>query len=178
VSTPEEETTAEGESSPARTVTEHLPSVTGVVVGDDCSRNAHVAVQYAVDEAVRRGTDLHIVRSWTLTSAPRPSTWAVGYMPSLVEWESAVLAELEEEWASLRERVPALHLRPVHRSPKDVLIDASDTADVVVIGARGRGGRVMDFVLGSVTDAVLKNALCPVVVIPQRQVPQGKPARG
>jgi nucleotide-binding universal stress UspA family protein len=43
-----------------------------------------------------------------------------------------------------------------------------------VIGARGRGGRVRDWVLGSVTDAVLKNALCPVVVIPQRQVPEAK----
>jgi nucleotide-binding universal stress UspA family protein len=170
VSTPDEETTVDGAGSQAATVTEHLPSVTGVVVGDDCSRNAHVAVQYAVEEAVRRGSDLHIVRSWTLTSAPRPSTWEVGYMPSLLEWESAVLEELEDEWGSLSERVPALHLRPVHRSPKDVLIDASDTADLVVIGARGRGGRVRDFVLGSVTDAVLKNALCPVVVIPQRQV--------
>ena len=174
MSTPQEQTSVEAERSPAATVTEQLPSVTGVVVGDDCSRNAHVAVRYAVEEAIRRRADLHIVRSWNLTSAPRPSSWAVGYMPSLLEWESAVLAELESEWGSLRSRVPALHLRPVHRSPKDVLIDASDTADLLVIGARGRGGRVRDWVLGSVTDAVLKNALCPVVVIPQRQVPEAK----
>jgi nucleotide-binding universal stress UspA family protein len=91
-------------------------------------------------------------------------------MPSMVEWEAAVLAELERQWDYLRERVPALYLRPVHRSPKDVLIDASDTASIIVIGARGRG-RVADWVLGSVAQAVLKHSLCPVVVIPQRQVP-------
>jgi nucleotide-binding universal stress UspA family protein len=159
----------DGEAAPKRTVAEHLPSVRGVVVGDDCSKNAHVAVRYAVEEALRRGCDLHVVRSWNLTSAPRPATWAVGYMPSMVEWEDAVLDELEQEWGSLRERLPGLHLRPVHRSPKEVLVDASDTADVIVIGARGRGGRVADWVLGSVADAVLKHSLCPVVVIPQRQ---------
>ena len=169
MSTSDQETAVDGDESP-RMVTEHLPEVHGVVVGDDCSHNASVAVEYAADEAVRRGCDLHVVRSWSIRSAPRPSEWAMGYTPSMVEWEVAVCAELERQWGYLRERVPALHLRPVHRSPKDVLIDASDTADIIVIGARGRG-RVADWVLGSVAQAVLKHSLCPVVVIPQRQVP-------
>lgn len=170
MSTPDQETTADARVAPKRAVTEQLPSVRGVVVGDDCSRNAHVAVEYAVGEAVRRGCDLHVVRSWNLTSAPRPSGWAVGYMPSMLEWEAAVLEQLEAEWSHLRDQVPALYLRPVHRSPKEVLVDASDTADIIVLGARGRG-RVADWVLGSVADAVLKHSLCPVVVIPQRHVP-------
>ena len=167
----EQQTSVDGDDSPQRSVTERLPSIQGVVVGDDCSRNASVAVEYAVDEAIRRGCDLHVVRSWNLTTAPRPSGWSVGYMPSMLEWEAAVLADLERTWGYLRERLPSsLYLLPVHRSPKEVLVDASDSADVLVIGARGRG-RVKDWVLGSVADAVLKHALCPVVVIPQRQVP-------
>lgn len=173
MSIPEQERTAAEDESPKRLVTEHLPEVHGVVVGDDCSRNARVAVDYAVDEAVRRGCELNVVRSWNLTSAPRPSGWAMGYMPSMLEWEAAVLEDLERTWGHLRDKVPALHLRPVHRSPRDVLIDASDTADIIVIGARGRG-RVKDWVLGSVADAVLKHSLCPVVLIPQRQVPAQK----
>lgn len=170
------DTNADGDDSPKRSVTERLPALRGVVVGDDCSRNASVAVEYAVDEAIRRSCDLHVVRSWNLTSAPRPSAWRMGYMPSLPEWEAAVLEDLERTWGYLRERLPSsLDLRPVHRSPKEVLVDASNSADVLVIGARGRG-RVKDWVLGSVADTVLKHALCPVVVIPQRQVPAARTA--
>lgn len=167
MSTPDQQPSATGEQAPRATVTEHLPEVRGVVVGDDCSRDARKAVEYAAQEAVRRGCDLHVVRSWNLTSAPRPASWEMGYMPSLVEWEEAVMQDLESTWSDLRDRVPSLHLHPVHRSPKEVLLDASDTADVLVLGARGRG-RVAEFVLGSVADEVVRRSLCPVVVVPFR----------
>jgi len=168
VSTPEQPPISLAEPAPRTTVIEDLPAVRGVVVGDDCSRNARQAVDYAAQEAVRRGCDLHVVRSWTLTSAPRPSSWEVGYMPSMLEWEAAVLEDLERTWAGLSSVVAELHLHAVHRSPEDVLVDASDTADVLVIGARGRG-RVVDFVLGSVADEVVRRTLCPVVVIPHKR---------
>jgi nucleotide-binding universal stress UspA family protein len=163
VTTPEEATN--GDESPAATVTEHLPPLSGVVVGDDCSRNAHRAVAVAAEEAKRRNSPLHVVRSWSLTTAPRPATWEMGYMPSLAEWEQAVRDALEKEWGHLREEIPDLQLHPVHRSPKEVLVEASEHADVVVVGARGRG-RMAGLVLGSVSDEVVRKTRCPVIVVP------------
>lgn len=62
---------------------------------------------------------------------------------------------------------------PTRRATRDVeigaarhaLAAASDTADLVVLGARGRGG-VTGAILGSVTTWMLHDATCPVVVVP------------
>jgi nucleotide-binding universal stress UspA family protein len=45
-----------------------------------------------------------------------------------------------------------------------VLIDLSDGADALVIGARGQGGFV-GLLLGSVSQHVATNATCTVVVV-------------
>src|SRR5690625_7877783 len=44
----------------------------GVLVGDDGSHAAFEAMRYAAAEAARRGTDLHVLRAWTIPTAVRP----------------------------------------------------------------------------------------------------------
>lgn len=51
--------------------------------------------------------------------------------------------------------------------PADALVQASASADLVVMGTRGRGG-FRGLVLGSVSQAVLVDAVCPVMVVPNR----------
>jgi nucleotide-binding universal stress UspA family protein len=45
-----------------------------------------------------------------------------------------------------------------------VLLDASDTADLLVVGSRGHGG-FTEALLGSVSQHCVHHAHCPVVVI-------------
>lgn len=49
-------------------------------------------------------------------------------------------------------------------NPATALIDQSVGAELLVVGARGRGG-FTHLVLGSVASAALHHAACPVVVI-------------
>jgi nucleotide-binding universal stress UspA family protein len=62
----------------------------GVLVGHDGSACAQEALHWAAALARRAGYDLHVLRAWDLVSAPRPSTWAPGYVPPLHDWEAAV----------------------------------------------------------------------------------------
>lgn len=150
-------------------VVEHLSSTSGitggVVVGDDGSPDSATAVLWAAQDAARRGCPLHIIRGWSISSAPRPPTRSIGYAPSLSEYEDAVRARMEEQWGSLRDQVPELNLQPVHEQPAEALIEASDSADLVVVGASGRG-RVARIVVGEVAKDVVRQARCPVVVVP------------
>lgn len=58
--------------------------------------------------------------------------------------------------------------------PVDVILQRSAGADLVVIGAHGRSG-VERLVLGSVTERVIRRALCPVLTVPSRH-PESVPS--
>ena len=58
-----------------------------------------------------------------------------------------------------------VHWRFFDASPADALSDATRSADVVVVGTRGRGG-FAGLLLGSVSQAVLNRAVTPVLVVP------------
>jgi len=145
-----------------------LDGLTGaVVVGDDGSADAGVAVRWARDDARRRGLPLVVIRAWSLTSAPRPATFEPGYVPSEEEFAAAVRAEL---LADLHETLgvdAGVELRPtpVHESAREALTAASAVAAVVVIASRGRG--VAKALLGSTSEHVVREARGPVVVIPR-----------
>lgn len=53
--------------------------------------------------------------------------------------------------------------------PEDVIVERarSEGADVIVMSTRGEGG-ITRALLGSVTDAVVRRAPCPVLVVPAR----------
>ena len=64
-----------------------------------------------------------------------------------------------------RERVPA-HARLLWGDAGIALVHASGTLDLLVVGSRGRGP-LRRALLGSVSDRVLREARCPVVVLPR-----------
>lgn len=137
----------------------------GVVVGDDGSAGAATAVRFALEEAARRNTTLHVVRAWAIASAVRPAGLAINVTPSLLELEEATLAAERERVASLIGDAPGVPVEVhVAYSPSaQALIKASETADIVVVGARGKGGFV-GLVLGSVAEQVVAHAHGPVIV--------------
>ncbi|MDP5181985.1 universal stress protein [Blastococcus sp. BMG 814] len=137
----------------------------GVVVGHDGSKCAQEALRWAGRLARRADVELHVVRAWSMTSAPQPATWEPGYVPPLADWEQAVRDELAAH-------VVAAGLDPacrvtthvVHRAPVPGLLAAAEGASLLVVGARGRGG-FAGLLLGSVSDQLVHHAACPVTVV-------------
>lgn len=134
-----------------------------VLVGVDGSESAGYAVRLAANEAVRRDADLVLVHVRT------PERGAVA-PDAAAEATAAGQAESVELLAGAAARIRADHpvLSVVERpvvaaSPEQALIEASGEAALVVVGSRGRGG-FAGLLLGSVSQALVQHAHCPVLV--------------
>jgi nucleotide-binding universal stress UspA family protein len=138
----------------------------GVVVGHDGSGCAQEAVQWAARLAERAHWPLHVVRAWRIATAPQPASWAPGFVPPISDYEQAVQADLESDVADVlgAERARSVTCHVVHAPPVRALIQAAEGADLLVVGARGRGG-FAGLLLGSVSDQVAHHAPCPVTVV-------------
>ncbi|HEU5393571.1 MAG TPA: universal stress protein [Candidatus Methylomirabilis sp.] len=81
------------------------------------------------------------------------------------ERRAEVETALQKAAAGLRDRVGAVELAiPVGRPGEQIVREATEFgADLVVVGARGLGG-VKRFLLGSVSEEVLRAARCPVLI--------------
>jgi nucleotide-binding universal stress UspA family protein len=137
----------------------------GIVVGHDGSKCAQEALQWTGRLALRADLDLHVVRAWSMTTAPKPSSWSAGYVPPLVDWEKAALDELTAHVAAagLDPKV-RVTCHVVHKAPVQALMAAAEGANLLVVGARGRGG-FAGLLLGSVSDQLVHHAPCPVTVV-------------
>ena len=138
----------------------------GILVGDDGAQPSSQAVRWAADLSCRLGVGLHVVRTWALSSAPRPSTWGVGYVPPLRDFEGAVLEQLRADVAALDLRTDAeVTCHVLHGAAGRRLVESSEGAEMLVVGSRGIGG-FRGLVIGSTAGQVIGHAHCPVVVVP------------
>ena len=137
----------------------------GVVVGDDGSEEAAAALLWAADAARQRRRALHVVRAWTMRTAVRPKGWTPGYVPSMEEFAQACRESVQRDVGAALEQWEGLEMQAhaVHGDPAKVLLAASQEAEMLVVGWRGRGLR--DRLLGSVAETVTRNAACTVVVV-------------
>ncbi|GAA1830824.1 universal stress protein [Actinomadura chokoriensis] len=78
--------------------------------------------------------------------------------------------ELSESLAGYRERYPDVVVDWLisDRTPAQALVEASENAALVVVGARRRRAPLAGMVLGRINHTVLHHARCPVVVVPDR----------
>jgi nucleotide-binding universal stress UspA family protein len=150
---------------------EFEPSIgDGVVAGYDGSACGEAAVEWAMEDAARRGCELHVIRAWQLSNAIRDVQRPFGTVPSLEECDVAVREALAEAVERVRERVSAaarevvVHCHVLHGPSTPALVSASLTADLLVVGDRGRGG-FAGLLIGSTAEQVLRHATCPVVVL-------------
>ncbi|MGH3386428.1 MAG: universal stress protein [Nocardioidaceae bacterium] len=146
----------------------------GIAVGYDGSENSGHAARWAAEWAQKVGCDVHAVRTWTLSTAPRPASWEPGYVPPMADFEGAVLEALQHDIEALKlpDDVTVL-CHVVHGAAGRRLVEVSERVELLVLASRGRGG-FRELVLGSTADQVVRHAHCPVVVIPV--VAQGEPA--
>ncbi|SPF02725.1 Universal stress proteinc/MT2085 [Streptomyces sp. MA5143a] len=73
---------------------------------------------------------------------------------------------MSEALAVHRENYPGVNVKRevVQGGTREALIEASRAAQLLVVGARGRGG-FAGLLLGSVSQATLHHAHCPVAVV-------------
>ncbi|WP_066899622.1 universal stress protein [Mycolicibacterium houstonense] len=138
------------------------PGTAPVVVGVDGSPASELATEIAFDEASRRGVELVVVHTWTDLNAEFPD----------VRWDDlGPQAEraLAEQLAGWGERYPDVTVRRVVMPDKPArqLLAQAETAQLVVVGNRGRGG-FTGLLLGSVSSAVVHSSPAPVIVARQR----------
>ena len=142
-----------------------MAAARAVVVGHDGSRFADRAVRTALSWAGQTGRPVRILRSWSLTTAPRPASMKDGYVPPLEDFAAAVRRDLEADVADLVAEHPEVEVdyETPHKPTAQALVDASQDAALLVVGTRGRGG-FKGLLLGSVTEQVVRHAACSVLV--------------
>lgn len=136
-----------------------------IVVGFDGSEAARAAVDWAADEARLRGRGLTIVHA--LLPPVTTGGLGVGLPPNLDllhDMETAARVELEAVATDLRSSDLEVDSAVRIGAPSSVMLEASEVADLVVIGSRGHGG-FRGLLLGSVGAQVAAHAGCPVAVI-------------
>ncbi|GAA1775708.1 hypothetical protein GCM10009795_022140 [Nocardioides hankookensis] len=138
-----------------------------VIVGHDGSPTAGLALAWALDYGAHCGARVRVLRGWSMSTAPRPASMTRGYVPPLEDFEAAVLQDLRADVdATVAERDSDVEVvcEAVRSAPANALIEASHSADLVVVGARGLGG-FKGLALGSVSEQCTRHAGCPVVVV-------------
>lgn len=136
-----------------------------VVVGIDGTVVSEAAVAFAFAEASARGADLVAVHTWT------ESAFELALAGNHVLVDLRAMRELAEETlaerlAGWREKYPDVRVKRevVHDRPAAALQRRTPTAQLVVVGRRGRGA-FRSLVLGSTSQTLLHHAQCPVAVI-------------
>ena len=141
-----------------------------ILVGVDGSPHSRKALEWAGDEAARHGSDLTAVTAY-LAPPPPPSgptssvTEHIETGPSEAAGEAAERVLMEAIRDVLGDDPPVLVQPRVREgNAAKVLIDLSETADLLVDGSRGYGG-FAGMLLGSVSQNVAAHAKCTVVVV-------------
>lgn len=140
----------------------------GIVVGHDGSSAAHEAMRWAVEEGRLRHQVVHVVRAWVLSGVIRDMGGIAAGVPSFDEAGSWVEAQLQESLATCQPQGVEVHMHVIHEASTDVILAAAATADLVVLGNRGRGG-FAGAIIGTVAENVVRHAPCTVVVVRTRQ---------
>lgn len=135
-----------------------------IVVGVDGSVHAVRALAFAAAEAKLRGSTLHVIHSWTF---PPPAPGSDG-LPH-VDLQGAAELVLEEAIATLGDE-PGVEIQReiANELPAQALIRASEGAELLVVGSRGRGG-FKGLLLGSVSQQCAHHARCPIVIVPDEE---------
>lgn len=135
-----------------------VPEGMPLAVGHDGSEPSLRAVRFAFEMAARHQAPLRVVRAWRPNSLLRPGTWE--------EQHDRLQLRMTESLAELRERYPEVAVRtafPIGGAP-EALLEESMSARLLVVGSRGLGVGA-GLLLGSVSQAMLRTACCPLAVV-------------
>ncbi|WP_280406071.1 universal stress protein [Nocardia brasiliensis] len=126
-----------------------------VVVGVDGSPGGAYALDVAFEEASHRGAPLLAVLTWSEFNRYIPRT----------DMQTEAETVLAETIAGYQEKYPDVAVSRLVKEarPAKCLLDATRSAQLIVVGSHGHGG-FPGMTLGSVSQAVLHGADCPVII--------------
>lgn len=142
--------------------------MSGITVGIDGSAHSSRALEWALNEAAVRHAPVTVLtihpvamNAWTGTPIMLPQDRA-----DLNEARLAAEEMTAKALSQLGDAQPSsVTVRAISGFPAPELIEASRTADLMVVGSRGGGG-FGKLLMGSVSNQVVRHAHCPVVVVP------------
>jgi nucleotide-binding universal stress UspA family protein len=147
-------------SDPAPAPITRSPRVGRIVVGVDGSPASLRALAKAVDLADSLNAGLEVVTTWKYFTEYN----AIGVTDWSPESDAKEILDeaLDHQFGAT---IPVwVTTASAEGSPSQRLIDASEGAEMLVVGSRGHGG-VAGLLLGSVSSACAEKAHCPVLVV-------------
>ena len=160
---------------------------TRILLATDGSEEAELAALRAVELAQRTDSELHVVHVGLVPSFLVSDPGTRGYNPMLYRTRGyrhnrMLLKEIEDEARGLlrklswRVKVAGGDVAGQHLGMGEVDLEIVGLAkklgaDLIVMGCRGRRG-IRRAVGGSVSDAVIRHAPCPVLVVPSNEMAQ------
>jgi nucleotide-binding universal stress UspA family protein len=144
-----------------------------IVVGVDGSKSSRAALEWALAEAKLRGSTVRAVHAWMIPAVgTSEAPWALMGTSDYLNLDPSEIAKaasdaLEREIADVQATAgtDVVIERQVVDSPAaDAIVDASNDAELVVVGTRGHGS-IASLVLGSVSHHVVQHATSPVVTV-------------
>lgn len=144
-----------------------------IVVGVDDSPQAAAALRWALREAVVRKATVEVVHAWQPPMAALPFGATLSMTADDAEIDATARAQVDtlvdEALAGLTRQddkvtVPEVTRTVLPGAPASTLLDVAASADLLVVGSHGRTG-LRQLVLGSVANACVHHAACPVAVI-------------
>ncbi len=141
--------------------------MSGIIVGIDGSSHSQLALEWAMREATIRRQPLTVI---TVEQVAASGWHGMVVFPAdehfLAEARTAAQELIAKVTAQLGEVSPQpVTVQAVFGLPAEKLIEASQDADLLVVGSRGTGGFAR-LLLGSVSIQVSHHAHCPVVIVP------------
>lgn len=149
--------------------------MSGIVVGVDESEGAARALRWAAREGELHGATVTAVMAWGLLDQHQPHA-EPGFRPDYGEAEAAAALTVIATDALGHGLSDRVRTRVVCDLPVAALLDASVGADLLVVGARGRGG-FKGLLLGSVSQQCLHHSTVAIAVVREEPVPTSRAAR-
>ena len=136
-------------------------------VGFDGSPQSHVALQAAGRLASASGAEVEVIAVAIPHAELTPHPWAFAWGAGAVrdDLDERVRGRLESAAGNLPRGVR--HSEQLHTgAPTAVLLDAAGHLDLLVVGSRAYGPACR-LLLGSVSGQIVREARCPVLVVPR-----------